>query len=430
MAGWSLTKARVRPSAACTRRSTSSSVAGEAEFARGEMGGMIGAQIEDRRHLPLFAARAHERGVAAPAERQHEGVEEDGFARARLAGESRQPLPEIEIERVDEHDVADGQTNQHDAGDFIAPTRRRMQRLSGCAVILWTRAPLAIAGRALNFKLKRRFAAHVEVGMADDEINEIRALLSSKPASGRLGGAARADRGGRRRLAARAGYPARARPDRRSCAEWSLAPGVDPVPSSCFISRRRLLLGLDRQPPPHGDGGGPRGRRADARRRLSGSRPSTRSPPPMTTRSPPGAFCARKGSRREHIAVGGDSAGGGLSLALAMRLREAGEAGPGCLWLCSPWTDLTMSGETIATKDAVDPLIHKAYLEELAARLCARRRRPQGPARLAALWRFHRPAANAHSGRFRRDVACGFDALRCRGRRGGRSPSRWKSGRR
>jgi acetyl esterase/lipase len=66
-----------------------------------------------------------------------------------------------------------------------------------------------------------------------------------------------------------------------------------------------------------------------------------------------------------HIAVGGDSAGGGLTLALTMALRDSGNALPGCLWLASPWTDLTMSGETLATKDAIDPLIHKAYLEEL-----------------------------------------------------------------
>ena len=35
-------------------------------------------------------------------------------------------------------------------------------------------------------------------------------------------------------------------------------------------------------------------------------------------------------------------------------------------WLVSPWTDLTMSGSTLASKDGVDPLIHKPYLEELA----------------------------------------------------------------
>jgi monoterpene epsilon-lactone hydrolase len=39
---------------------------------------------------------------------------------------------------------------------------------------------------------------------------------------------------------------------------------------------------------------------------------------------------------------------------------------PACAWLVSPWTDLTMSGSTLASKDAVDPLIHKGYLGELA----------------------------------------------------------------
>jgi acetyl esterase/lipase len=74
----------------------------------------------------------------------------------------------------------------------------------------------------------------------------------------------------------------------------------------------------------------------------------------------------KRGIAANQIVVGGDSAGGGLTLALAMRLREAGEDLPACLWLASPWTDLTMSGPSLETKDAVDPLIHKGYLGELA----------------------------------------------------------------
>jgi monoterpene epsilon-lactone hydrolase len=74
----------------------------------------------------------------------------------------------------------------------------------------------------------------------------------------------------------------------------------------------------------------------------------------------------KQGIAANQVVVGGDSAGGGLTLALAMRLRDAGEQLPGCLWLASPWTDLTMSGATLETKDAVDPLIHKGYLGELA----------------------------------------------------------------
>ena len=48
------------------------------------------------------------------------------------------------------------------------------------------------------------------------------------------------------------------------------------------------------------------------------------------------------------------------------RLIETGEELPACAWVVSPWTDLTMSGATLVTKDAVDPIIHKAYLDELA----------------------------------------------------------------
>jgi monoterpene epsilon-lactone hydrolase len=77
-------------------------------------------------------------------------------------------------------------------------------------------------------------------------------------------------------------------------------------------------------------------------------------------------FLRGQGIAAEHIAVGGDSAGGGLTIGLINTLRRHGERQPGCAWLASPWTDLTMSGATLASKDAVDPLIHKAYLEELA----------------------------------------------------------------
>ena len=77
-------------------------------------------------------------------------------------------------------------------------------------------------------------------------------------------------------------------------------------------------------------------------------------------------FLRTHGIAAEHIAIGGDSAGGGLSLAVALKLRDVKEQLPACLWLVSPWTDLTMSGSTLVTKDAVDPLIHKGYLCELA----------------------------------------------------------------
>lgn len=73
-----------------------------------------------------------------------------------------------------------------------------------------------------------------------------------------------------------------------------------------------------------------------------------------------------QGVAADRLIVGGDSAGAGLTLALWQRLRLAGQLTPAGLWLVSPWIDLTLSGESIDSKDAVDPLLHRAYLTELA----------------------------------------------------------------
>lgn len=56
------------------------------------------------------------------------------------------------------------------------------------------------------------------------------------------------------------------------------------------------------------------------------------------------------------IAIAGDSAGGGLALALALRIRETREIlPPAALALLSPWTDLTLSNASHSANAAVDP---------------------------------------------------------------------------
>jgi monoterpene epsilon-lactone hydrolase len=64
-----------------------------------------------------------------------------------------------------------------------------------------------------------------------------------------------------------------------------------------------------------------------------------------------------KGFQPEHIAIGGDSAGGGLSLATALSLRDHHEPLPAAIFLLSPWTDLTFSGDSIRTRAEQDPLL-------------------------------------------------------------------------
>lgn len=62
----------------------------------------------------------------------------------------------------------------------------------------------------------------------------------------------------------------------------------------------------------------------------------------------------RYGARPERIGFVGESAGGNLALALALRLRELGEALPGALCLLSPWTDPAQTGESYRTLRDVD----------------------------------------------------------------------------
>lgn len=70
----------------------------------------------------------------------------------------------------------------------------------------------------------------------------------------------------------------------------------------------------------------------------------------------------------ENIIIMGDSAGGGLSLALLQIIREQNlQKAAGCV-LLSPWTDLTMSGDSIITKKNVDPLITPQLIEIFAKR--------------------------------------------------------------
>lgn len=58
-----------------------------------------------------------------------------------------------------------------------------------------------------------------------------------------------------------------------------------------------------------------------------------------------------------HIALAGESAGAGLAVAALLELRDAGLPLPRCAFLMSPYADLTLSGETLVTKQAVDPTL-------------------------------------------------------------------------
>jgi acetyl esterase/lipase len=66
-----------------------------------------------------------------------------------------------------------------------------------------------------------------------------------------------------------------------------------------------------------------------------------------------------------HIVFVGDSAGGGLLFATLLRLRDEGLAFPCAAAAMSPWTDLSLSGPSLQTNAAADPMLSPENLPEL-----------------------------------------------------------------
>jgi epsilon-lactone hydrolase len=62
------------------------------------------------------------------------------------------------------------------------------------------------------------------------------------------------------------------------------------------------------------------------------------------------------------IALAGDSAGAGLALATALKIRDDAVPPPAAIVCVSPWTDLAVTGESVDGKASEDPLVNRAML--------------------------------------------------------------------
>ncbi len=201
--------------------------------------------------------------------------------------------------------------------------------------------------------------------MSEHEISALRALLTSRPRPSSV-----AER--RERLDALGhAYPTaedvRLEPSSAGGvpAEWSITPGAD---------ASRVLLYL------HGGGFSvgsivshramvtETGRAARARTLAIDYRRTPEHPFPAALDDALAAYrwLLEQNVPPGRIAIGGDSAGGGLTLALMVSLRERGLPLPACGWSISPWVDMEARGETFATKAAIDPMISREYILELA----------------------------------------------------------------
>ncbi len=201
--------------------------------------------------------------------------------------------------------------------------------------------------------------------MSDPEIDTIRAILAARPRSSDL-----AER--RQRLdglGKHYGIPAEFRlapVDANGVpAEWSTSPAADPSRAILFLHGGGYISGSIESHRPLATA---IGRAAGARTLALGYRraPEHRFPAALDDVICGYRFLLGQGLAPGRIAIAGDSAGGGLTMALMVAARDRGLPLPSCGWCISPWVDLENTGATMATKAAVDPLIEKPYLMELA----------------------------------------------------------------
>ena len=148
-------------------------------------------------------------------------------------------------------------------------------------------------------------------------------------------------------------------------AEWSAAPGA---------AKERVILYL------HGGGyvigsiashrhlAAALGRAAGARCLVIDYRLAPEHPFPAAVDDAMAAyrFLLDSGFAPGDIAVAGDSAGGGLTVATLVAIRDAGLPQPACGFCISPWVDLEGLGASMASKAAEDPMVQKEGLSGMA----------------------------------------------------------------
>ncbi len=69
----------------------------------------------------------------------------------------------------------------------------------------------------------------------------------------------------------------------------------------------------------------------------------------------------------ERLVIAGDSAGGGLALALALAAKAENLPLPGCIILFSPWTDLACTGASLETNATRESMLYAPRMNEAAA---------------------------------------------------------------
>lgn len=149
-------------------------------------------------------------------------------------------------------------------------------------------------------------------------------------------------------------------------AEWVVAPGADPQRVMLYLHGGGYVIGSLAT---HRGLAGRLSRAAAARVLLLAYRLAPEHPFPAALEDATAAYrwLLASGIKPARIVIAGDSAGGGLTIAALVALRDAGAPLPTAGVCLSPWTDLEGTGASVTTKAHVDPLVQPDRLLQLAA---------------------------------------------------------------
>ena len=144
-------------------------------------------------------------------------------------------------------------------------------------------------------------------------------------------------------------------------AEWVVAPGAESGRVLLYLHGGGYVIGSINT---HRDLAGRLSRAAAARVLLIDYRLGPEYPHPAAVEDATAAYrwLLHHGATPAHTVIAGDSAGGGLTVATLVALRDAGEALPAAGVCISPWVDLEGIGESMTSKASADPTVQRQGL--------------------------------------------------------------------
>jgi monoterpene epsilon-lactone hydrolase len=149
-------------------------------------------------------------------------------------------------------------------------------------------------------------------------------------------------------------------------AEWVMAPGAAADRAVLYLHGGGYVIGSITT---HRDLAARLSRAAAARVLVLGYRLAPEHPYPAALEDAVAAYrqLLDEGLAPERTVIAGDSAGGGLAVATLVALRDAGAPLPAAGVCISPWTDLALTGESLVSRAAADPIVNRPLLEMMVA---------------------------------------------------------------